>query len=77
MGDVQFDEQASYQMKAPVHSGLVGFLIKSGIAKDSVSAHGILLVAAACSIIAALFIFSSAQQATEILPAPPPAGFSE
>lgn len=77
MGDVQFDEQASYQMKAHTQPGLVGFLIKSGIAKDVASAHVVLLIVAACCIIATIFIFSSVQKANEIIPAPPPAGFSE
>ena len=77
MGDVKFDEQASYQSPLRAQSGLTGFVIKIGLAKDAASARNVLIVAAVCSAIAAFFIFSSAQKTNEIVPAPPPAGFSE
>lgn len=77
MGDVQFDEQATYKMRSVSPTGIVGFLIKNGFVKDTASAHGILIVAAVCAMIGAIFIFSSAQKATELLPAPPPYGFTE
>jgi hypothetical protein len=78
MAGVQFDETQGIaaKEKKPAFS-LTGFLITIGIVKDAKSAEYVLLLLIMLMAAASFFFFDSAQKTMEIVPAPPPAGFSE
>lgn len=78
MAGVQFDEVEGVATKnAKPAFSLVGFLMTIGIARDKKMAEIILLVVVVCVVIATIFLFRSVERDTQIVPVPPPAGFTE
>lgn len=78
MAGVQFDEVEGVATRnAKPAFSLVGFLMTIGIARDKKTAEIILLMIIICVVVATVFLFRSVEKASQIVPVPPPAGFTE